>query len=95
MYTCMCGVALSVVTLLCFLTKRDQGFPSINRHTNTTGSLTFNICVAQVFSLGVCLFELFSKIILAADIAYDGSPAEFERYSMSVRDLGTRFMYSQ
>lgn len=68
--------------------------PHHKHPTNTADCLRLKVCVAQVFSLGVCLFELFSKIILAADIAYDGSPAEFERYSMNVRDYGTRILHS-
>mmetsp|Transcript_14682 Transcript_14682/g.44325 ORF Transcript_14682/g.44325 Transcript_14682/m.44325 type:complete len:462 (+) Transcript_14682:410-1795(+) len=38
----------------------------------------------DIFSLGVCLYEMFSKSILAAEITYTGSDREFEIYCMRV-----------
>jgi hypothetical protein len=42
---------------------------------------------ADIFSLGTILYEIFAKSIAAHDIAYTGSPEEFQIYATRVRVL--------
>jgi hypothetical protein len=42
---------------------------------------------ADIFSLGTVLYEIFAKSIAAHDIAYTGSPEEFQIYATRVHIL--------